>query len=133
MAGAWDGYLSQNVTSKGLIDKAVLIDASGASEWGRSGSISLSSQEIAGITGAFNDASSAQQNGIHVGGTKYYFSKIEEVDKVPILHCAKGKEGILAAKCTRSILVAHFPETTPFGSGISFVQAQAKYLIANGC
>jgi hypothetical protein len=44
---------------------------------------------MAGITGAFTDPSSAQANGIHVGGIKYIYNKTEEVDKVPILHAAK--------------------------------------------
>ncbi|KAN0068682.1 Profilin [Elaphomyces granulatus] len=126
------GYINQNVISK-LIDKAALIDESGASEWGQSGEIHLSPQEMAGITGAFKDPSSAQANGIHVGGIKYIYNKTEEVDKVPILHAAKGKEGVIAAKCSRSILVAHSPESAPIGSAISFIQVQAKHLIANGC
>jgi len=41
------------------------------------------------IAFAFNDASSAQSNGIHVGGTKYFFNKIEDIQNVPVLHCAK--------------------------------------------
>lgn len=41
------------------------------------------------IAFAFNNAESAQSNGIYVGGTKYVFNKIEDIQNVPVLHCAK--------------------------------------------
>lgn len=41
------------------------------------------------IAFAFNNAASAQENGIRVGGTKYVFNKIEDLANIPVLHCAK--------------------------------------------
>lgn len=43
----------------------------------------------------------------------------------------QGKEGIIAAKCTSSILVSHFPETIPASKAVELVTQQAKYLIEN--
>lgn len=99
---------------------------------GKSDGIQISPQEMNAIAFAFNNAQSAQENGIRVGGTKYVFNKIEDLGNVPVLHCAKGKEGIIAAKCTQSILVAHYPENVPYGNAIEFAQTQAQHLIKNG-
>lgn len=41
------------------------------------------------IAYAFNNAQTAQEKGITVGGAKYFFSKIGELDNIPVLHCAK--------------------------------------------
>lgn len=49
----------------------------------------ISPQEMNAIAFAFNNAQSAQENGIRVGGTKYVFNKIEDLGNVPVLHCAK--------------------------------------------
>lgn len=49
----------------------------------------ISPQEMNAIAFAFNNAESAQANGIYVGGTKYIFNKINEVENIPVLHCAK--------------------------------------------
>jgi hypothetical protein len=40
------------------------------------------------IAFAFNDATSAQNHGITVEDKKYFFNKIEDVENIPILHCA---------------------------------------------
>lgn len=49
----------------------------------------LSPEEMNKIAFAFNNATTAQQEGITVGGTKYFFNKIDELDNIPVLHCAK--------------------------------------------
>lgn len=129
---SWDGYIKDNIIPTGQVDSAILIDLAGSSVWGKSEGIELSPQEMNAIAFAFNDASSAQSNGIHVGGTKYFFNKIEDIQNVPVLHCAKGKTGIVAAKCSKSILIAHYPENVPFGNAIDTVQTQATHLIKYG-
>ncbi|KAL2005146.1 hypothetical protein VTN00DRAFT_2996 [Thermoascus crustaceus] len=129
---SWDGYINDNIIKTGQVDQAVLIDLTGASVWGKSAGIEISPQEMNAIAFAFNNAESAQANGIYVGGTKYIFNKINEVENIPVLHCAKGKTGIVAAKCGRSILVARYPESVPYGNAIEAMQNQAKHLIKNG-
>jgi hypothetical protein len=42
-----------------------------------------------GFAVAFNNASSAQEHGLYVGGTKYILNKIDDIENVPIMHCAK--------------------------------------------
>jgi hypothetical protein len=41
------------------------------------------------IAYAFNDSSNAEKEGITVEGRKYFFSKIDDLDNIPVLHCAK--------------------------------------------
>ncbi|GAM42135.1 hypothetical protein TCE0_043f15829 [Talaromyces pinophilus] len=128
---SWDGYLSQHIVGSGHVDKAIIIDQTGQAIWGKSSETQLSPEEMNKIAFAFNDSSNAEKEGITVEGRKYFFSKIDDLDNIPVLHCAKGKEGIIAAKCSQSILVSHYPESSPVGSVIDFIQGQAKHLIAN--
>ncbi|EEA19857.1 profilin, required for normal timing of actin polymerization in response to thermal stress [Talaromyces marneffei ATCC 18224] len=128
---SWDGYLSQHIVGSGHVDKAIIIDQTGQAIWGKSSETQLSPEEMNKIAFAFNDSSNAEKEGITVEGRKYFFSKIDELDNIPVLHCAKGKEGIIAAKCSQSILVSHYPESSPVGTAIDFIQGQAKHLIAN--
>ncbi|KAL2001021.1 hypothetical protein VTN02DRAFT_2334 [Thermoascus thermophilus] len=129
---SWDGYIKDNIVKAGTVDQAVLIDQAGSAVWGKSEGFQISPQEMNAIAFAFNNAASAQENGIRVGGTKYVFNKIEDLANIPVLHCAKGKEGIIAAKCAQSILVAHYPENVPYGNAVDSVSSHATYLIKNG-
>lgn len=54
------------------------------------------------IAFAFNDATSAQEKGIKVEGKKYFFNKIEDVNNIPVLHCAmvRNHQGCYLALCT---------------------------------
>lgn len=52
------------------------------------------------IAFAFNNAASAQENGIRAGGKKYVFSKIADLSNVPVLHCAKVMIDILVGSIT---------------------------------
>ncbi|KAF3385989.1 Profilin [Talaromyces pinophilus] len=119
------------IVGSGHVDKAIIIDQTGQAIWGKSSETQLSPEEMNKIAFAFNDSSNAEKEGITVEGRKYFFSKIDDLDNIPVLHCAKGKEGIIAAKCSQSILVSHYPESSPVGSAIDFIQGQAKHLIAN--
>ncbi|EED14281.1 hypothetical protein TSTA_104950 [Talaromyces stipitatus ATCC 10500] len=129
---SWDGYLSQHIVGSGLVDQAILIDQSGQSVWGKASDVELTPEEMNKIAFAFNDPTAAQESGITVGGKKYFFGWIDEpADKIPVLFCAMGKEGIIAAKCTSSILVSHFPDTVPANRAVTLITQQAKYLIDN--
>ncbi|KAL1962467.1 hypothetical protein VTN77DRAFT_9668 [Rasamsonia byssochlamydoides] len=129
---AWDGYINQNIVGGGYVDKAILFDLTGQSVWGKSAGIELTPEERNAIAFAFNNAASAQEKGITVDGNKYFFNKISDLDNIPVLHCAKGKEGIIAAKCSQSILVSHYPESVSAGNAVDFIQKQATHLIKNG-
>jgi profilin len=49
----------------------------------------LSAAEMSQIASAFNNPASAQEKGITVGGNKYFFNKIDDLENIPVLHCAK--------------------------------------------
>ncbi|QKX60227.1 uncharacterized protein TRUGW13939_07370 [Talaromyces rugulosus] len=126
---AWDGYLTEHVVGSGHVDKALLIDQTGQAVWGKGSEVEMTPQEMNSLAFAFNDASTAQKEGILVEGEKYILTTILDIDNIPIMHCPKGKQGIIAAKCTTSILVTHYNESTPAQSALSHVVGQAKHLI----
>ncbi|KAJ9245044.1 hypothetical protein DTO271D3_5370 [Paecilomyces variotii] len=135
---SWDGYLNDHVVGS-LIDKAVVIDVTGAAVWAKSNGAQISPDEMKTFASAFSDKSKAEESGVSFGGSKYFFTKLEDLTHeslpertIPTLHVAKGKEGVVAAKCTQGILIAHYPEGVFFGDAIDAVVKNASHLVKNG-
>ncbi|CRG88617.1 hypothetical protein PISL3812_05648 [Talaromyces islandicus] len=126
---SWDGYLAQHVVGTGHVDKALIIDQTGQAVWGKGSEVEMTPEEMNNLAFAFNDATAAQTDGILVEGEKYVFTTVLDIENIPVMHCPKGKQGIIAAKCTKSILVTHYNESTPAQSALSHVVGNAKHLI----
>ncbi|GAD92851.1 ankyrin repeat and socs box protein, putative [Paecilomyces variotii No. 5] len=134
---SWDGYLNDHVVGS-LIDKAVVIDVTGAAVWAKSNGAQISPDEMKTFASAFSDKSKAEESGVSFGGAKYFFTKLEDLTHeslpertIPTLHVAKGKEGVVASKCTQGILIAHYPEGVFFGDAIDAVVKNASHLVKN--
>ena len=133
---SWDSYLDAHVVSSGLVDQAFLIDLSGRAIWGKSQGVEPSDEDRTKIASAFQDNSKAFEEGITLNGTRYTITEIRETPveekNISILHAAQKKQGVIAAKCAQSILVAHYPESvSQRNNSISFIAMQAAHLMKN--
>lgn len=169
---------SISIVKGGLVDKAILIDMTGQSVWGKSAGIEVklrfmgmkrlrsvgltwlrfasflplkwprsllpstthprhsntaslseetstsSTRSMSSITFLCCTAPRYDLNSVKCSCRRRQYANLE-------LYPFQGKEGIIAARCSQSILVSHYPDTAPPGKSIDFVQNQAKHLIAN--
>ncbi|KAL1854534.1 hypothetical protein Plec18170_004623 [Paecilomyces lecythidis] len=135
---SWDAYVNAHVVGSTL-DKAFLVDVTGAALWAKSTGAEISPDEMKSIANAFNDASGVREAGIFLSGNKYFFTQLDDVKdekslpgrSIPVLHAAKGKQGVVAAKCTSGIIIAHYPEGVVSGDAIDATVRHAVHLIKN--
>ncbi|KAK5998397.1 Profilin [Cladobotryum mycophilum] len=129
---SWQGYVDDQLVATGHVDKGALVSAAGDSVWAHSPGFEIKISELKAIvnivSGDAKATSDAYVNGIHVAGSKYTLTKVE--DKTAFAR--SGKTGLVIAKTKQAVIVAHYGENQIAGSTSTTVQHLADYLVGQG-
>jgi len=122
---SWDSYL-ENMKAKGVPFSAICgLDGS---VWANS--CSITTEEVQAILKGFNSQDMLQSKGVHVGGTKYMFLRLDESDQS--IHAKKGPSGISVAKSKTCCVIGQYGEGVQPGTCSKVVLEIRDYLKSTG-
>jgi len=103
---SWQAYVDSSLVGTGHIDKAAILDATGASVWATTAGFTVTPEEGKNLAAILNNTAGAQDKaraeGVHVAGARNVVLNI--LDRS--LYARQGKVGIIAVKTKQAILVA---------------------------
>lgn len=121
---SWQAYIDQSLVGSGNVDLGLICDINDQTIWASSDGFSLSPEELKAIAESFKDASKVQEAGIKINGEKYMYVRSDDDS----LTAKKGKEGVVAHKTEKAIVVAHHDSETQTTNAFSTVAELADYL-----
>jgi profilin len=124
---SWQAYVDTSLVGSGNIDKALICDVDGTTNWAASPGFTLSDEERAAIAKSFNDKSEPKKvisEGVKINGVKYMTIEASEDG----FKAKKGKEGVVAFKTGQAVIIAHHDENVQTPNAFNTVVELGDYL-----
>eukprot|EP01089_Gocevia_fonbrunei_P003362 TRINITY_DN1330_c0_g1_i1.p1 TRINITY_DN1330_c0_g1~~TRINITY_DN1330_c0_g1_i1.p1 ORF type:complete len:130 (+),score=22.84 TRINITY_DN1330_c0_g1_i1:37-426(+) len=128
MSTGWQQFVDVQIiqASQPNCDAGAIFGLDGV-EWAKTASWSVSSGEMKALIAAFNDATTAHQSGLTLGGTQYYV--VVAGPKTIYGACPGG--GFCSTKTAKAIIVGRFKDNIGCGTAVSLYKL-ADYLTDTG-
>ncbi|KAJ6133217.1 hypothetical protein N7471_008432 [Penicillium samsonianum] len=124
---SWKDYIDEKLIGSGTIDKAAIFSATEYSPWAASAGFKIDHDQVQALAKAFIDPRSLSQ-GFYIGEHQY-IAIIADNQRI----CGGiGKQGVIAMKTNKTIIIAHHPETAQRLQALDVTQSLADYLIKLG-
>ncbi|USP73666.1 profilin-like protein [Curvularia clavata] len=124
---SWQAYVDTSLVGSGNIDKALICDLEGATNWAASPDFTLADAERAAIAKSFSDKSDPKKvisEGVKINGVKYMTVQADDEG----FKAKKGKEGIVAFKTGQAVIIAHHGEDVQTTNAFNTVAELGEYL-----
>jgi len=125
---SWQEYIGTSLIGTGNVDSAAIFSVNGKDNWARSADFKIKPEEMKVLVDGFADPNPLYGSGFHIDGVKY--TVIAATDKT--IRGKQGKNGMIVAKTTQALLLAHHPDTVTTQSCVSTVEALQDYLVGVG-
>ncbi|KAK2146265.1 hypothetical protein LSH36_621g00014 [Paralvinella palmiformis] len=122
---SWAAYIT-SMKSSSTLSEACIAGLDG-NVWAKSDGINPSPQELQTIIQAFNNADILRQNGVHLGGQKYFFLQSDDSQ----IQAKKATSGVSIAKANTCILIGLYKDGQVPGNCRKTVDAMRDYLVQN--
>ncbi|QDS75778.1 hypothetical protein FKW77_008813 [Venturia effusa] len=151
---SWQAYIDTSLIGTGNVDSAAIFSVNGKDNWARSADFKvrlhdtedgntgkrskeaeqqltnsqISPEEMKVLLDGFADPNPLYGSGFHVDGVKY--TVIGATDKT--IRGKQGKNGMIVAKTTQALLLAHHNENVTTQNCVGTVEALQDYLVGVG-
>ncbi|KAG0142588.1 hypothetical protein CROQUDRAFT_662377 [Cronartium quercuum f. sp. fusiforme G11] len=124
---SWQTYVDGNLIGTGFFSDAAILGLAGGT-WASSPNFTITPKEQTDLTRGYEDLTSIQASGIHLGGVKYLTLQADERS----IYGRKGGSGCICVKTKQAIIVAIYKPGVQPGSATKATEDLADYLISSG-
>ncbi|PFX25771.1 profilin-2-like [Stylophora pistillata] len=126
---SWQNFVEESLLGTSQVARAAIHGLDGKRYASSAGFVVLPSEAQALISGITKDPSPFYSKGIAVNRTKYIFVRS---DPGHAIYCRKGKEGVVAVKTNKCLLIGGYTDGMQAGWCSAVIEKLANYFIAIG-
>ena len=128
MSEVWQQYIDSNLVGSGHMHSACILGLADGGYWAYGGDHVPQPDEAAHIIKAVNNPDFARENGIRIGGQKYFTLRADK----GLIYCKLGAGGATIAAGAQAVVIGVYGEGQAPGDCNVTVEGIAKYLKEQG-
>ncbi|GAU92156.1 hypothetical protein RvY_04273 [Ramazzottius varieornatus] len=126
MAG-WQSYIDVHLVGTGQVRKAAICGMDGT-VWAKSGNFNVTPAEVKKLVAAFTSPDALYQSGLHLEGTKYITTAVEDYR----IRGKLGSAGVHIVKTNQAVIICYYDEAIQPGNCAAVCEKLADYLKGTG-